>query len=186
MLVIDLEDLYFDWLLGRLEPGGVTEGVAYLCDLLSDCEFHRRVGNDVNRAESGMNLRSEFIIQYEENRLNPHVTNDLMAKECSWLEMLIALAQRLDYIYDGGVYGRFIELIINMGLDDLAIYDPDRTHARQIRDRHIVGSVTTAIDTNRFQANGFGGLFPLQTDNSVDQRTVEIWDQVGAYFNERL
>lgn len=182
----DVEDLYFEWLLSRLDQDGVTEGVAYLCGLLHNCEFQRRVGNDINRAMAGIDLRQEFLAEFDELGFAPNVTNELMAQDCSWFEMLVSLAIRLDYIYDGGVEGRFVELISNLGLDELAVYIPNLTKAREKRDQHIVDIATTGVDRNEFDANGVGGLFPLYKPGNPDQRRVEIWDQAAAYFREKL
>lgn len=184
--MIDLEDLYFEWLLGRLDPGGVTEEVAYLCGLLHNCEFNRRVGNDINRAIDGANLRKEFLADFDASNFAPHVTNDLMAQECSWFEMLVALSRGLDYLYDGGVGGRFDELVTNMGLDELAVHDPNRSASQVAKDQHRVDLVCHDIDESRFEKNGQGGIFPLTRARHQDQRVVELWDQAGAYFNERL
>lgn len=182
----DIEDLYFEWLLGRLDRDGVTEGVAYLCGLLHNCEFNRRVGNDINRAMAGIDLRQEFLAEFEEAGFAPHVTNELMAQDCSWFEMLVALSARLDYIYDGGVEGRFVELISNIELDELAIYHPDITDAKRRRDQHIVDVATTNVDRNLFNPDGVGGLFPLEKPGNPDQRSIEIWEQAAAYFREKL
>lgn len=184
--MIDLEDLYFEWLLGRLDPSGVTEGAAYLCGLLHGCEFHRRVGNDLNRAMDGVNLRKEFLTEFEDANFDPHVTNDLMAQECSWFEMLVALARALDYIYDTGVYSQFIEMLENLQIDHLGVVDPNHSDARVNRDQRTVGDAVTVVDNNLFERSGLGGLFPLTKSTQPDQRKEEIWEQAGAYFRERL
>lgn len=184
--MIDLEDLYFGWLLTRLDPAGVTEGAAYLCGLLHNCDFHRRVGNDINRATDGANLRKEFLNDFAASEFDPHVTNDLMAQECSWFEMLIALSRGLDYLYDGGVDGRFEELVCNIGLDVLAVHDENRSVFRERHDQRSVANALSIIDDNMITPSGLGGLFPLVGDHHSDQRRVEIWEQAGAYFNERL
>lgn len=184
--MIDLDTLYFEWLLTCLDPDGATEGVAYVGDLLHNCEFKRRVGNDVNRAEDGANLRKEFMTQFEDADFDPHVTNDLMMKECSWFEMLIALARALDYLYEGGVEGRFIELITNLTLDPMLEHSPRRSKRMREYDQRFVDIATNDVDQNLFKENGHGGLFPLSKKNHLDQRRVEIWDQHAAYFRERL
>jgi hypothetical protein len=184
--VIDLDELYFEWLLTQIEPDGVKEGLAYLCGLLHDCEFHRRVGNDINRAIDGANLRKTFFEQFAQAEFNPNDVNALLERECTWLEMLIALATSLDFLYEGGVDGRLIEIVTNMGIGPLAIYDPRRSKARYEYDRHVVAITTRDIDHNLFDRNGHGGMFPLRTRGHPDQRGVEIWDQCAAYFNERL
>jgi hypothetical protein len=185
--VIDIDHLYFEWLMTQLDSEGVREGVAYMSGLLWAFDFERRVGNDINRAEDGMNLRRAFMANFEEVDFDPHVTNEFMMMECNWLEMLIALATHLDYLYDGGVEGRFLELTGNMGLDVLLRPEVDRSPMLEEYDQRMVDIVTNRIDNNRFDRHGRGGLFPLQPSLAhPDQRRVEIWDQHAAYFRERL
>lgn len=184
--MIDLDVLYFEWLLTQLDPDGALEGVAYIGDLLHDCEFTRRVGNDINRAVDGANLRKEFITQFDQVDIDPRLTNELMMKECSWFEMLIALSRHLDYTYDGGVEERFIELITNLTLDQMLHHGPNRSAQMREYDQRFVDVATSNVDHNKFASNGHGGLFPLFRPGHPDQRRVEIWDQCGAYFHERL
>lgn len=181
--MIDIEELYFEWLLTRLEPDGVTEEVAYVCGLLHNCTFTRRVGRDINRAVDGANLRKSFVTQFEDADIDPRVTNSLMMMECTWLEMLVALSTRLDFLYEGGVEGRFTELITNLGLDSLIRY----SHIHNLAEnQHLVDTVTSNVDNNHFDRDGRGGLFPLTKSGHPDQREVEIWDQHASYFREKL
>lgn len=182
-IVIDVEGLYFEWLLTSLHPDGVVEGVANAAHLLHNCEFHRRVGNDINRAADGANLRKEFLVEYEEIDVGPNVTNDFLMQECSWFEMLVALSRHLDYLYEGGVEGRFIELITNLHLDSLLAFS--NGDGRNI-DQLLVDRATSKVDDSQFDRDGHGGLFPLTKAGHPDQRRVEIWDQHAAYFRERL
>lgn len=184
--MIDLDALYFEWLLTCLDPDGVLEGVAYVGDLLHNCDFHRRVGNDINRAVDGADLRKAFMMQFEDADFDPHVTNDLMMSECTWFEMLVALSKHIDYTYDGGVENRFIELITNLTLDPMLSHNNTREPHMREYDQRFVDVATSNVDNNRFDRNGRGGLFPLTKPGYPDQRRVEIWDQCGAYFHERL
>lgn len=178
----DLEDLYFEWLLTRLDPDGVTEEVAYLCELLFRCDFKRRVGNDINRAADGADLRKEFLLQFEDANFAPSITNDLMMMECTWFEMLVALARHLDYLYEGGVEGRFTELVTNLRLGPFLRFGSEPMRG----DQTIVDTITSNFDESRFDRDGHGGLFPLRKSGHPDQRRVEIWDQHAAYFREKL
>lgn len=184
--MIALDDLYFEWLMSCVDPDGVTEGVSYVCGLLHNCEFHRRIGKDINRAVDGADLRKEFLNDYEEVEFDKDLLDDLLMRECSWLEMLIALARHLDYLYEGGVDGRLVELINNMKLGHLAGYSPRKSRSTQGLDQQLVRDVTSAIDQNHITVNGHGGLFPLKRRGQQNQREVEIWDQHAAYFRERL
>lgn len=184
--MIDLEELYFDWLLHQLDEDGVPEGAAYLCSLLHACEFHRRVGRDINRARDGANLRKEFLEEFGVGKFRPDDVENLLDEECSWLEMLVALSRALDFYYEGGVYGRFAELISNMELGNVARFNPNRTPTQRRVEERLVAIACADIDSNRIAPNGHGGLFPLKKAGHPDQREVEIWDQQAAYFRERL
>jgi hypothetical protein len=184
--MIPLEDLYFEWLLSQVDQDGVEEGVEYVCGLLHNCEFHRRVGNDINRAIDGADLRKEFLSNYDRADLNSDDLDALMMKECSWLEMLVALALHLDYLYEGGVKGRLLELINNVQIGYLAGRNARRSRNTKVNDQRLVEHITGAIDDNHIETNGLGGLFPLHTPGHQDQREVEIWIQQAAYFSERL
>ena len=184
--MIALEDLYFEWLLSCIDSNGVEEGVVHVCGLLHNCEFRRRVGNDINRAVDGADLRKEFLAYYKEATFNQNEIDSLLMKECSWLEMLIPLVIHLDYLYEGGVKGRFIELLDNMRLSHLCEYSSRRTRASTESDQQLVDNVTSAIDNNKITVNGHGGLFPLRKRGHDNQKEVEIWNQQSSYFNERL
>lgn len=184
--MIDLDSLYFEWLLTRLDPDGVSDQVAYVCSLLHKCPFERRVGLDVNRAKDGSNLRIEFFSRHENVRFDQHDVDELLMLECSWLEMLVALSERLDFLYDGGVEYRFVELMSNLGLEHMLRFHPHRTEQDEMDDQYKIDTVTSIVNHNEIDRDGHGGLFPLYLDDHPDQRDVEIWDQHAAYFRERL
>src|SRR4051794_35375438 len=115
--------MYFEWLLHRLDPNGVPEGVVYVSSLLHNCDFKRRVGHDQNRAVNGAALRKTFILEYGEENFDPDEMHELLMQECTWFEMLVRLCEDLDYMYDGTVLGRFYELTGNMGLDPITLFN---------------------------------------------------------------
>jgi hypothetical protein len=181
----DIEDMYFEWLLTCLDPDGVKEGVVYVCSLLQNCAFLRRVGHDDNRASNGENLRLEFLDQ-EDPGFDDQEIDDFLAYGCTWLEMLIAFCRQLSFMYEGSTQSRFLELVGNMGLDPLTRFNPHRSRRLEEYDQGYVNIATSKIDNNRFDRNGHGGLFPLREPHVLDQREVELWEQQSAYFNERL
>lgn len=184
--MINIDELYFDWLMDKL--GDTTPQFERMCWIVHQQTFTRRIGNDVNRATDGINLRKACIRDYEEHNMAPSITNNLLRQECSWLEMLIALADGLDYLYDGGIKERFLELITNLGLLKVifSVIRKDGTSRYDTVDQMLVESVTRRVNNNQIAANGAGGLFPLKKTPPEDQREVEIWQQHAAYFNELL
>lgn len=183
--MIGVEDLYFEWVLKQLDAGGVSEGVAYLCRLLDNCTFKRRVGKDYNLAQNGKILRVEFLSDLD-FEIDPAEKEEFLARDCSWNEMLVRLARDLDFLYDGGVLDRFIEMITNMNLDPILDYVPNRTRQMEQYDQHMVDLATSKVDNSRFDRRGRGGLFPLKEPSYYDQRDLEIWNQCAAYFRERF
>lgn len=183
----ELEDIYFGWLLTKLDHRGVDREVVYVCSLLHNCSFTRRVGLDTNRAGDGIALREEFL-RSEEGNYDPREGEDLLEYECTWFEMLLALAIRLSYMYGNTVEGRFLEMVSNMGLDPLFYkFSPNPSKRIEDFDQGFVRRITDRINESRFDRYGHGGLFPLSRDRRHDdQREVEIWEQHNAYFIERL
>lgn len=162
---------------------GAAPGFQRLCYMLDENVYQRRVGNDVNRAVDGERLRRSFLDDYLEADIDPRITNEFMARHCTWLEMLIALSESLDYIYELGVREHFIEMLDNLGLHKLL----SKTDPKHLAiDQDLVDAATNRVDFNQFDSDGRGGLFPLVKRDHPDQREVEIWDQHAAYFRERL
>lgn len=185
--MIEIADLYFRWLMDRVDEDK-SPAFERLCWMLDQNVFQRRVGNDENRASNGLRLRSSFLNDFEEAEIAPHVANDFLEGECTWLEMLIALAEALDFLYEGGVKERFLEMISNLGLLQILFTPSDafKQEAYDEVDQDYIDAATNRVDYNRFSEKGDGGLFPLLGDDHPDQREVEIWDQAGAYFIENL
>ena len=180
-MMLDIDSLYFDWLTNRFDLR--SSGMMRLCGMLHTDVFQRRIGNDANRAAAGEALRRIFLDDYHEADIDPRISNNFLAGACSWLEMLLALAERLDFLYDGGIPERFTEMTQNMGIFVAATRVDHRYD--QI-DQQLVDTMVNVVDFNQFDPDGRGGLFPLTKHDHPDQRGVEIWDQQAAYFREKL
>jgi hypothetical protein len=181
--VNDLEDEYFEYLLKEINPEGLREEQVYVCSLLHNCIFQRRVGLDINRADDGRVRRNHFL--YEEKiDLSPEEQDEFFEYECTWLEMLVALSDRFSYSYGGSPYGRFLEVTSNMGLDPL--YQPVGYRSKRMEefDQGLVRVATSRVDNNHFDRRGRGGLFPL-SHAYRDQREVELWLQMNDYIMDR-
>lgn len=176
-----VDDLYLDWLIARLESP--TPGLVQVCEMLHRESFNRRVGRDLNRADAGKELRQIYINDYHDANVDFTRTNEFFGRPCSWLEMLLALCEEIDYIYDTGVQNHLVEVLSNLGLEKVIFeYDPRYS---QVDEEFVLASIHR-VDSNMIGPNGHGGLYPLHKDWHTDQRDVEIWDQHAAYFNEKL
>jgi hypothetical protein len=172
-----IKDEYFYWLFHQIEERKNPEMEDFICDLHSIL-FYSIIPNDDNRVEDGLQLRNNFI--YE----NPVTTETSLYVTCTVLEMLVALAQRMDFILGGSVPescpAKWFWLFIN-NLKLQKYNDKDEDAERKRKVNKII--LKKLID-RKYQPNGIGSLFPL--DNPVhDQREVEIWYQMMDYISEK-
>lgn len=154
-----LESEYLKWLKKLIEQRESGKYSALL-NWLYEQDFYSRLPNDDNRGADGELLREEYGIQLD--------------RPCSMLEMLIALANRINYfLQDLGegpkTKAYFWELIRNLELEP-----DDQEH------NHLV--IVRFLE-RKYERNGKGGLFPLR-HYTKDQRGVEIWYQMMSYFND--
>lgn len=167
---------YFVWLyshIGNPSDKNPEHSHWILADLLYGIVFTWDIPNDDNRADDGIQLRYEFC---EETG-----TDDFHAEDgpCTVLEMLIALAKRLDFLEDGGAADWFWIMVDNLGL--LGFTDQAYVDEEWFKDE--VYDIIDIFLCREFEKSGVGGIFPLRHPRS-DQRKVEIWYQMHAYLLE--
>lgn len=146
-----------------------------LMDQLHNTPFTYILDRDVNRASDGIALREEFYREKDDD-IGIYDHRD----DCSVLEMLVALACRIDdeYIGDPSLSRPdliFWEMVCNLGLD---VYDDrhfDSTDVEYIIDRWL---------DRDFLPDGAGSIFPISNPRK-DQREIEIWSQMNEYLTER-
>lgn len=168
---------YFLWLCGLVGITRSDPGPLELAWMLYTKKYYGVFPNDDNRTKDGKNLRESFC--------NMHKWCDIekLSGPCSVLEMLIALAQRMDYqLGDLNHKSRlskwFYEFIKNL---DLAIPDTDDPKLMQKAEDN--NRILDDWMQRKIMYNGKGGLFPLKHPKE-DQRQVEIWYQLMAYLDE--
>ena len=173
-----LDERYFDWLYSQVcsvRTKNPSKGYKELLHILFTKEFVWLVPNDDNRVEDGKDLRYEF---FEHEGIDPDHRDILWLRlPCSMLELLVALARRLEFEDEGDVKTWFWEMMENIGLSkDL--------NDRAVIDRDFVEEILDRVIWRHYEYNGGGGLFPLVYPEE-DQRQVEIWYQLNAYIIER-
>lgn len=173
MLTEPLENLYFNWLYSQVcDPDSRRQSEHYsklLC-LMHQTEFTYKVRGDDNRAEDGLDLRTEFF--------HKEFMNDdglFSSQGCSVLEMLIALSRRAAFATDETAISWFWIMIDNLGLS--GFHDGHRFDSRHVQ------AVLDNFINRTYNVYGFGGLFPLLEPNK-DQTKVEIWYQFQEYLFE--
>ena len=176
MICTNINQLYFDWLC-VLVQGRKSGQYNKLLKHLHDTEFTYIIPLDGNRFEDGIELRYRFGLC---NDIEPAViASELDTKPCSVLEMLIALAMRIEEnimidLDDGSRCERwFWSMIRNLGLDDM-------TNIRY--DSQKVNEIIFAFLERRYARDGRGGLFTVPNYRH-DMRQTEIWYQMMWYLD---
>ena len=178
--MVRIKDAYFDWLCRRIiRKKDQEELEGFLWELYS-IEFRTFVPHDENRAADGLELRNAFL-----NESTESADLALILGPCTVLEMLVALAERMDFIlFDPNKGDRsqewFWTLINNLKLQKYAV--DEQSAARKRRFNRVV--IKKLIDRTYLE-NGEGGLFPLRFTRK-DQRKVEIWYQMMDYISENF
>lgn len=172
----ELNNEYLDWMLQLI---GCFKGLSHrkLLTRLHEIDFYYTIGMDGNRAEDGINLRYRF--GYELNYADPMIAAYLDNRDCSVLEMLIALAIRCEehIMGDPDIGDRtglwFWTMIENLGLDSMTDVS--------FNIKYIDNVVQRFLD-RKYDSNGEGGLFTVRNYNR-DLRDVEIWYQMCWYLS---
>lgn len=166
-----LEHLYFNWLCAKVLRIEVpTPSLTYwkLFKVLYSTEYVWLLSGDDNRAEDGLELREEFLVE-------SHLEEDIGWRYgiCSIFEMLIAFARRAEFMAGESMAFWFWRFIENLGL--LEVNDASAMSEEEI------GQVLYNFVWRCYNHKGHGGICPLR-DSIYDQRQVEIWYQFCEYL----
>lgn len=169
--------IYFNWLYDQVCHNRFAPDISYrkMFHALDQIPFTWTIPRDENRAEDGISLRHRCGLAYGYLNLE-----DSISKECSVLEMLVALAIRCEEDIMSNVnYGDrtgqwFWQMICNIGLGSMS------------DDKFNVSTVRKAA--HRFMDRAYnsdgsnGGLFRIR-NCTQDLREVEIWVQMLWYLD---
>jgi hypothetical protein len=168
-----IEDSYFTWLSNKVDYVAVpTPSLKHenLLRKLHATEFVWTISGDDNRAAKGLELRDEFLYEIQELG-DPYFDNTGV----SVLEMLVALANDIEFQMDESMSDWFWLMLDNLGISDFTdAYEGSDASVSDILDRFI---------WRQYGPDGFGGLFPL-TNFRQDQSKVEVWYQFHAYLED--
>ena len=168
--------LYFEWLVDRIDDGRASGYRQLLCELFHTI-FTYTIFRDRNRATDGTDLR---YIYANHIGADPEFWRNFLPVECTMLEMMVALATRWDastYEADRGprVAQWFWTMVENTGLD---YFSDDRF------DKDRVSDILARVINRTYEVNGRGGLF-VTKDRKIDMRELELWVQLN-YFRENF
>ena len=177
---------YFVYILDRVGmPKWFRRRYSKLLDYLFETPFTWIINNDVNREMDGLELREEYFDEIgidEEDR-----DSELDEHRCSVLEMMIALAERIEYHImgepgDDDPSRWVIEMVENLGLDAFDDEAFDENDADYIVQKWL---------HRAFDKDGNGSIFPVKKQgknegkNGSDMRRAEIWFQMCKYLEEK-
>lgn len=171
-----IADDYYRWLTELIEANMPDKSYWLLARVLHNKPYNWFVPNDDNRESDGLELRRDYLYMMGYD-------NETIEGPCSMLEMLIALAGRInsqmaDLRNRDNTARWFWEILANVGLD--------RFTDDEYYDNFDGAEVEYILDTiieRVYRRDGRGGLFPLKHPKK-DQRKVEIWYQMCSYLME--
>lgn len=181
-----INDEYFSWLYFKVKKQPRT--YLKLSKFLHTIPFRWTVPNDDNRCEDGLNLRQLFVDEqgFDEGHL---VIRYFLKAPCTVLEVLIALAARLDFLMcelndqENHEPRWFREMLENLGLAEYTDNYNSSVRFDEMTEQDIYRIVEVFMDRT-YDSSGRGGLFPIKKRAKQDQRKVEIWYQMMLYLSE--
>lgn len=169
---------YFDWLVCHINDSIDVSHHSHLLSYLFHTEFRWIIPNDKNRALDGREYRKLFANGDRRilNELNSNLPNP-----CSVLEMLVALAVRIEFDIMHDPYRDedccslwFWVMINNLKLTKFTndMFDVD-----------AVSEILWKFIDRKWDYAGHGSPFPLKKPKE-DARHVEIWSLMNRWLSE--
>lgn len=178
-MIQKLDEQYLNWLYRLVERppnpfDEVDEGYWRLMWSLYTIPFDVVVYQDRNRAMDATGFRETFLE-------SPDIPDDLAPSEWldmdpSLLEVIVSLANRMQFLTNIDIAECFWELMTNAGFDR---YDDGAFEGSDVE------MIASTIIFRWYERDGKGGLFPLTTADE-DQRKVELLYQMYDYISENM
>ena len=176
----ELYEKYFDWIYSMICGDNQYSSLSYykLLSCLDNIDFVYSIDLDGNRAQDGIDFRYHF--GHEKGYPTIEIRNCFGNKKCSVLEMMVALAFKLeehimsDYNYGDRTGQWFWSMIVSLGLGTMNDSEFNENYVLRVIDKFL----------NRdYEPNGKGGLFTIE-NCPYDVSEMEIWTQSMWYLNE--
>lgn len=167
------------WLVA--EVGFKRKNYSLLMTKLHKIPFIFLINMDQNRAEDGLYFRKI----YEKNTGKSTSIFKSLRRDCSVLEMLVALSIRIENEYIGDPKHPHPEYIFWEMIKNLMDQGEGISHCTDKNfDEKYVDFKVEMWMTRAFNKDGKGSIFPLKKTKK-DQRKVEIWSQMNEYLSEK-
>lgn len=171
-------DDYFNWLVEIIDDGR-ARGYSDLLYALYKTPFVWSIDNDGNREADGFELRRRFA--YEEGEIFYPRESSSFPEFCTLLEVLVALAERIEDILYNPDYGTQIPewfwlMIENLGLD----YMQDGYF-----DQGNFDEIVWKFMNRTYDKNGNGSIF-MTRNPDLNFKKMEIWYQMMHFIDENF
>lgn len=176
---IYFKDIYFQWLISKIEPPD-WKGDYY--DLLLELDFLKFtyiLPMDKNRMNDGISLRNRFSYEVPPmSMIDIPYYSPRPVETCTVLEMMVALSLKMEDIMYDEHYGErpwrwFWNMIRSLGL--LGMKD------EYFNEQYVCQTIILLL-TREYSPDGRGGLFTIP-NSSTDLNKVEIWYQMQWYLD---
>lgn len=168
------EQLYLSWLINFICDGDHKIYYSELLRFLYRTDYIYDNEYDENLAEYGLELRFDY------NDRVADLSDDILNRECSLLEMMIALSISMEEeIMSNDSFGDrtkrwFWDMIESLGLTKF-----EDSYWDELRVDEIINN----FEEKKYQKNGKGGLFTIE-NSKINMRDMTIWDQMSKYLVE--
>jgi len=179
-----LEETYFDWLRSdafserteRREYEGILR-------VLHDIPFYWIIWLDENRSGDALSFRQNDFLGFQTNleSLDQHWLQEWSEQTPSVLEVMLGMARRWHFYFEGSVPFYFAKMFLNMGFDRYPGRVLSPAAAEEVREKCAIWL------SRQFNPNGDGSPFPIQHAlDIVDFTKVDMWAQMNAYSAEHF
>lgn len=180
-MVKDDEKLYFEWLVERIKGKYYEELLEKLYSLPFVVDEHDR---DHSRMVDGAKLREDY--KKSNRRLVASGRVAFPREACTFLEMLIALAYRLDddVMYEVKFGDRTVDWFW-IFIENMQMSDATNEHWNLHWDRYVTNRYRK-IMKHTYGRDGSGGMFIVKERPDDDMRDIDIWRQMMWWCSESL
>lgn len=198
----NIKEAYFDYIY-TISGLGVNDKNESLSkrefgNLLNEIQFTFVNPKDDSRAADGTALRYSFAmtmrdayfseIDFDEYK---ECVKKALNGPCSVLEMMVALAQKIENIAADPDYPDRTSMWINKMICSLGITGYQHSYIQKHPEwKETVRGVVEKANNREYEPNGKGGYFHIipntEEEKNVDVRELTIWNQAMMYLNTIL
>ena len=181
-----LTETYFSWLQeDAFSDESERKQYVGVLRTLHDIPFYWTLWSDENRAGDAVSFRNSDFLGFQEglNKMDQEWLANWSLASPTVLEVLLGIARRWNFYFEGPVPMYFGHLFLNLGLDRF----PGRVLPAQAQE-----TVRAKMDewmSRQFGEDGKGSPFPVNDRlalHVLDMRLLDIWAQMNAYSAEHF